>query len=359
MSPKQSKNDMTLLAGIAGAVVAGAAIIIVLAGLGSESDTARETSRPAASQRVATKARNAPTPAVRPAAAQPMEVEAPVQLASYDKTETPPAEMPEAPVEAESAPATIEIDPDANFIARGLEAWQSRDYEVAAAYFAAEVDTRPARSWPQYMLGLSLWKSGRADEAAVAMEQAGKLNPDSIKAFVNLSRIHNDRGDYGAALEAASAARAIDDTDAKALFLEGRSLMNLGREDEALAALERSVSIDADNGHVHNLIGLMHLQRDRAAEALVALTRAGELEPGVAYIQNNLGMAFELSGQGVEAVAAYRRAVEAGAGHERARLNLARLEPTVPTSPAPATEDEAVAAVREEVAESRPLELNP
>jgi tetratricopeptide (TPR) repeat protein len=178
------------------------------------------------------------------------------------------------------------------------------------------------------MHGLSLWKAGRTDDAALAMEEAARLDPDSIRSRVNLSRIRNDQADFDGALKAAHAARALDASDPSALFLEGRSLFNLGRFDEAVDALNASVAIEPDNGFAQNLLGLTHIRQGRPDEAIDPLERAALVEPEVAYIRNNLGMAFELSGRAGEAVVAYRRGSEIEPGG-KAALNLARLESSV------------------------------
>ncbi len=197
------------------------------------------------------------------------------------------------------------------------------------------------------MLGLALWKSGRLDEAAAAMEESAKLGPDSIKTLVNLSRIRNDQGDFEGALEAARAGLHSDAQDASAHFLEGRSLLNLRRVDEAVSSLTASLAIDPDNGYVQNLYGLALMRQGHVGEAVASLERASALEPDLAYVQNNLGMALELSGRTAEAVGAYRRGVEIDPGHDKVAANLARLEPTLAgraeDPPRPAAEE--VAAI--------------
>jgi len=229
--------------------------------------------------------------------------------------------------------APFVIEPGEDLVARGLESYRSGDYERATAYFEAEVGERAGVGWTEYMLALSLWKSGRLDEAASVMARSIESDPDSVRARVNLSRIDNDRGEFERALEAARAALAIDEQSATARFLEARSLRNLGKRDEALRALEASLAIDPDNGWVQNLYGLTLLEVDRESEAVTALSRAAELEPDVAFIANNLGMALERAGRNAEALASYRRAVELDDGHVRAAANLARLEPLVPVEP--------------------------
>ncbi len=246
------------------------------------------------------------------------------------------------PAEADA----FEVEPGVNYLARGLEAYRERNWDHAAAYFMAEVDENPQRPYSRYLLGLSLWKAGRLEAARDAMVSSAEQDPKAIKTFVNLSRIENDRGEFDAALVAARDALTLDPEDATALFLEGRSLHNVGDSSAAAASLGRSVDINPDNGYVWNLLGLVRLEAEQGQEALDALTTAADLEPEVAYIQNNLGMVLERSGHRSDAMAAYLRASEIDPGHHSASRNLARLESTLPV---PGDETEAIALSASEV----------
>lgn len=293
----EGKSHARLLLAVAGLVVAGAALVALLAG----SRTDQGAGQASRSDPVA-------------------------EPASYDKS--PQAIEPTIPATATPAEPGFQVDPAEDFVARAQELYQARDYDGAAAYLTVEIGARPQRAWTHYMLGLALWKSGRLDEAASVMQESAKLDPGSIKTWLNLSRIQNDRGEPAAALEAAGSVLAIDPQAPSALYLQGRSLRNLGRIDEACASLAKCIELDPDHGHARNLLGLTLLEQGRAAEAVPLLERAASLAPEVAYIQNNLGMALELVGRGPEAVAAYRRAVEIEA-EGKAATNLARLEPTL------------------------------
>jgi tetratricopeptide (TPR) repeat protein len=250
--------------------------------------------------------------------------------ASFEMDQEPFIPPPEVAPEASAAIEPIfVVQPGEDCARRGVETFEGREFDKAAAYFRAEVETHPDRAWPRYMLGLSLWKGGRLEEAAGEMRRAAEIEVGSIRTLVNLSRIENDRGEFQSALDAARAALAIDSADATALFLEGRSLRNLGRLDEALQSLGRSVEIDPESGYARNLYGLTLLESGRGTEAVEMLTVAAGIEPGVAYIHNNLGMALERDGRRAEALEAYGRAVALDAHHARAAANLARLQPLV------------------------------
>jgi len=297
---------------IAGGVLATFATIAVLTSSSAPVDEAPQVVVPA------TTTRSVDTPQVQ--------LVEPVALPTTAVADEISAGTPE---EAEA----FQVEPGVNYLGRGVEAYQAQNWEHAVAYLQAEVDERPERPYSHYLLGLSLWKAGRLDEAADSMRLATEMDGATVKSFINLSRIENDRDEYEAALQAAQGGLALSPDNAMALFLEGRSLRNLGDAEAAVISLRRSVEVGPDNGFAWNLLGLVQLERDQDAEALDALQRAGDLQPGVAYIQNNLGMAMERQGDRAAAAAAYRRAVELQPQHHKATRNLARLEALVPVVP--------------------------
>ena len=316
MSPKQThtKDDRVAFA-VAGFVVVAAIGIAMLAGLASRGGGGDETA-------------SVPTTREIFDASDAARKQPPVQLASLTSEASMPIEAEPFVIEAIDESVGIEIDAD--FMAVGLEAWREKDYARAAAYFGAEAEARPQRPWTHYIHGLSLWKNGQADEAAEALRRSIELDPGQVKSYVNLSRIENERDEYDAALLAAEGALAVEPENAEALFVKARSLYNAEDRESALAALERSVEIDADNGFAHNLIGLIAIHRGDAEVATVATRRAAELQPEVVFIQNNLGMALELGGDLEGAAVAYARAIAIDPGHEKATLNLVRLEGHLP-----------------------------
>jgi tetratricopeptide (TPR) repeat protein len=326
MTPQKNKNsDWKLLLGIGGSLVAVVVLIAILARLGADWE-AREAS-----------------------------VAAPVESEVVEAEESPPvgALPDQAEPVVEEAPGSFPIDPDADFVAMGRMAYANREWDTAAAYWQAEVDANPERAYGHYMLGLSLWKGGRLDEATAALRAAGRLNPESVKTFINLSRVLNERGDYDSALEAAEIARGVDSEHPQALYLQARSLRNLGRIDDAVVALEQALAFDPAYGHAWNLLGLIDIHRGRAADAVDSLRNAAALEPGIAYIHANHGRALELSGRYAEAAEVFRAAIDVDPEGSSARICLARVQAKMDeTEPSPLTqsEGETVASIDEESA---------
>lgn len=344
---ENQKSDRGLLLAIGGVVVAGAAGIALIAGMQSGEETQGRTAQREAIP-AARVAKKAPAPVVEPA----VSTYKPTEPAGVPES-VPEVSIPEVSIELPAEPL-FQVDPNADFVVEGQRAYALRKFDESVAYFQAATDTRPDHSWSHYMLGLSQWKSGDNDGAAASLERAGELNPEGIKTWINLSRVQNDRGEFQAALDAAKRAKEIDSLNATALFVEGRSLYNLGQVDEAENVLVESRQYDADNGYVANLLGLIQLQQGRELAAVVTLTEAAEATPGAAFIHNNLGMALERAGQETEALAAFRKALECNPNHAKAAVSLARIEARVGSeTPIPVKETEASAdAVAEAAVES-------
>lgn len=335
-------NDRKLLIGVAAAVVAGVAAIALIAGVQEREAVTANASTAAAEPASRTVA---PSDRVPPQAIDDF-------LAAVESRaagSTGPAE-PAEPAEDEPA---FQIDPDADLEAEGRRAFARGAYDEAAAWFVAATDADGDDAMAHYLLGLSRWKAGDAANAEPSLARSAELNPASIRTWINLSRVRNDVGDYDAALDAARQALAIESDHAQALYLEGRSLRNLGRIDDAVASLERSFELDSENGHVANLLGLIAIERDEPAVAARHLERAAELAPAVAYIRNNLGVALERAGRADEAIAQFRKSVELDPGHAKAAASVARLEPLVGT-PEPA--DPVATAVAEATQPVEPTE---
>jgi len=214
------------------------------------------------------------------------------------------------------------------FYGKGEGFFKDGDYASATRYLRAEVDGHPDRFYPAYLLGLSLWKEGKLDEAITSLTSATSLDARSVKARVNLGRVLSDAGSYAEALEVANEAIALDPESSPAHNVRGRALLNLDRKDEGIEAFKTAVEKDPANAYAQNNLGYALIGQGRFAEAVPYLEEAVRLKPEIGYFQNNLGMAYERTGQTDKAKAAYRKAVEAG-GSDHAGPNLARLGGTV------------------------------
>ncbi len=199
---------------------------------------------------------------------------------------------------------------------RMVDAWEilgnsleqlARLEEAEEAYREAMEISGPR---PEVILAMSRvqLELGRVDEALAGIElarQAGVINPNSLRR-IGLRLVEWGRLDE--ALEVVE--QAAEDDRPESLNALARVLSELGRQQEAIDTLNRSLAIDPDNAKAHEHLGLVHLRLGDNALALDYSERAVELDPTLSDAWNNLGAALYFLGRPVEALEAWEEAVE-------------------------------------------------
>lgn len=205
-------------------------------------------------------------------------------------------------------------------------AYTARRYSEAAAMFAALAESARDNPWNQYMLGLSLWKTGHREEAERAFTAALRLDPAHLKSELNLTRVLLELGRPVEALEHVEKGVAMDSTSPEVWRLVGRVKAELRQVEPALEAYRKAVVLDELDVWAMNNMGLLLIETGRFKEAIGPLARATEIRPEAPVFQNNLGTALERTGHYTAAAAAYRAALVGDSTYSRATTSLARVE---------------------------------
>lgn len=205
-------------------------------------------------------------------------------------------------------------------------AFRDRRYDEAVERFTLYTEDRPTNPWGHYMLGLSAWKAGEHQQAEEAFERALERNPEHVKSLINLSRVLLETERPEEAIGRIQQAILVDGESSVALRLLGRARHQLGLVEEAIDAYWEAIVLDDEDVWSMNNLGFVLIEEGRFDEALPPLARATELRRDVAMFQNNLGIALERTGHYTTAADAYRSALQADSTHERATVNLARVE---------------------------------
>ena len=111
----------------------------------------------------------------------------------------------------------------------------------------------------------------------------------------------------------------------RALHYAGVLAHQEGRSDEAIALIERSLSLEPDRADGYNNLGIVLQSVGRFEDAIVACRRAIAIEPGHANAHSNLGVLLRATGKPIEAEAAYRTAIRLNPDHIDAYTNLGIL----------------------------------
>jgi len=111
----------------------------------------------------------------------------------------------------------------------------------------------------------------------------------------------------------------------RALHYAGLLAHQQGRNEEALALIERSVALVPDQADWYSNLGIVFQSDQRLDSAIDSYRRAIKIDPGHANAHNNLGVLLRATGQPVKAEAAYRTAIRLDPEHIDAYNNLGIL----------------------------------
>ena len=178
-----------------------------------------------------------------------------------------------------------------------------RDLRRAAAAEPQDADKRGE-------LGFALEANGMPKAAIRTYLQAERLATNAPRWSYLAAVTSAQLGEVDAALAALDRSLAIDASYVPAYLYRGAWLLDLGRVDEARAAYEHATRLQPDNTVAWYGRARVHLRRHEGAQALAILQRVaigGEQDP---YLQQLLGLAYRETGDLDRA----REALSAGRG---------------------------------------------
>jgi predicted TPR repeat methyltransferase len=111
----------------------------------------------------------------------------------------------------------------------------------------------------------------------------------------------------------------------RALHYAGVLAHQQGRNDEALALIERSLALEPDQADWYSNLGIVLQSDGRLERAIDSYRRAIGIDPSHANAHNNLAVLLRATGRPVEAEAAYRAAIRLNPEHIDAYTNLGIL----------------------------------
>jgi predicted TPR repeat methyltransferase len=154
-------------------------------------------------------------------------------------------------------------------------------------------------------------------------ESAGQPAPldDALAAAIRLQM----QGQLEEAEQAYGRLRETAPEHAGVLHFAGVLSHQLGRTDEALELIRRSLGLDPGQAGWHSNLGLVLKTRGQVEEAVAAFREAIRLDPDHANAHANLGVLLRAQGRAEESEAAYRTAIRLAPDQPGAYHNLGVL----------------------------------
>src|SRR5258705_2185044 len=199
-------------------------------------------------------------------------------------------------------------------------------------------------------------QKGRDDGSVTSRSLAA---PTNIEGTVKQAQLLRKSGDFAAAAHTLSQLVLFAPDDARVLGEYGKTLIAMGRSEDALAFLERAVELQPKDWSLFSAQGVAYDQKGKYLAAQAAYSRALMLKPGDPTVLSNAALSHVQTGDLDGAEALLLQASPYGAEFPRITSNLALVRNlknsrSPQTAMAPAKESEPVPSATQAEAPSAP-----
>ncbi len=175
---------------------------------------------------------------------------------------------------------------------------------------------------PRLSLALKYYDQGLPDAAWHTVHDLARAADAPREALHLAAVLCLEIGHHGEALIFADRLIAGNAADADAQVLRGQALRELGRFDEALAALTHAGTLRPPDAALHFNLGLLHHRAGRIEESETAYRASLALHPDQAGAWNNLGLLYDDAGRPDAAREAFARSIALAPGVSATHNNL-------------------------------------
>ena len=156
---------------------------------------------------------------------------------------------------------------------------------------------------------VSLYTQGQYQQALSTAYQLLKQFPNSINLYNITGAANNGLGKQEEAVEAYRKAISIKPDYAEAYNNMGNALKDQGKQEEAIEVYRKALSIKHDHAKTYNNMGNALIEQRKLVEATEAFTKALSIKPDFAEAYNNMGNALQDQGKLDNAIEAYTNAI--------------------------------------------------
>jgi tetratricopeptide (TPR) repeat protein len=181
-----------------------------------------------------------------------------------------------------------------------------------------------------YVLGGSLRKRGKIEDAMQAYSKAINLKTDYSEAHYNLAIALSKQGKTEEAIGHYEKAIEARPDDARAYNNLGLALQSLGRVDEAISRYHQALRLKPDHALAYNNLGLAHISNGNYDAAIDSFEQALKIRPDYLNARINLGKVLLYRDRYDDALEHYRWALQLNPECTEALHSIARILATHP-----------------------------
>ncbi|MBI4376223.1 MAG: RdgB/HAM1 family non-canonical purine NTP pyrophosphatase [Elusimicrobia bacterium] len=207
----------------------------------------------------------------------------------------------------------------------GIEALESRQYELAVKEFSRAVLANPKDHNAHMMLGAALYWTGQVEESLQSYRKSLELEPANGQAYmltgISLAWKGDMRGAYAAFQKAAELEPERGDVQMNLGSIEE----SLGMAQQAMGRFRRATLLAPKEPLYHFQLGMLYRKMGRDQEASDSFRQALKLYPQFEDALLELGAIEERQGQKKAAIHSFKKAVSLKSRDSVARFRLGRL----------------------------------
>ncbi|MEM1179247.1 MAG: tetratricopeptide repeat protein [Acidobacteriota bacterium] len=167
----------------------------------------------------------------------------------------------------------------------GVAAFKTKNYKVASQEFQKLVDQNPEGYRGHYMLGMSLARMDRKEEALNHLRKAYDLNPNELSIKLELGRAYLGVRRYQEVTKLLSTVEVSSlPAQAKGVFyqMRGEAYLKTNQNARALSDFSQLAKIKPKDANVQFKYGVLALKEDQLEKAITAIDRSVRLDPSAA-----------------------------------------------------------------------------
>jgi tetratricopeptide (TPR) repeat protein len=203
------------------------------------------------------------------------------------------------------------------------------DFQIVEAKVAAQEAMAPILE--KFKVADELLASGKPDEAIAVYRGLQAEYPNIPEIYFNLGSVYAQQEKWPEAEAEYLKVIELQPDNSMAKVLLAETHKNMGRADEAVAAIEQLIAENPDDPELHYNLGVFYLNEQRHEEAFASFDKVRTLDPGnvnVLYLLGTLSINLGETERAVGFFESYlEKAPEDGEYRANASELLARLQP--------------------------------
>lgn len=191
-------------------------------------------------------------------------------------------------------------------------------YEEAATEFQRALQLEPTNDDAAIGLARAYTSLNRLNEAEETYQRAIKLRPNHYKTYAWLGFFYVQQAQYEKAAQIYQKLTGLAPENPEAYYNLGAAYLFLGRDQDAIAALEKSIKLRPSPAAYSNL-GTAYFRARKFAEAAANYQEAVKYDQSNLDLWNNLGNSYRFGGKAEQSRTAFQHSLVLA--HEQLKVN--------------------------------------